>query len=374
MQPTRLARRLTRIWWPTISLRNEYVQSRLALLSALLAAAPTWAAVPSIIPIEKVQDAYVRPHDRIEVESGRRMNIHCEGSGGPTVIFESGLSDWSNTWALIQPAVATRTRACSYDRPGMGYSDPSPNRPTAENAVKDLNTLLDRAGIRAPLVVVGHSLGGFYMKLYAATYPDQVAGIVLVDPSEERLWDRVGPVLAPRFGARLVAEARADDAAAIKGGIEHFQGCADKARKASLDEVTRKQCSDPIRIQLGTVINDARRKLQAHAAYQAAQADEFAYSMFAQDKMADARYAKLFAGKPFADKPLVVLTHSIWDMTPPFGETGWLSWVTAHQLTADLSSRGKAVVIPMTRHNIQVDQPKAVIEAVDGVLDALGSK
>ncbi|MEO5559096.1 MAG: alpha/beta hydrolase [Dokdonella sp.] len=347
---------------------------RLNVLSTLLVAAPAWAAVPSIIPIEKVQDSYLLPHDRIEVEPSRRMNIYCEGSGSPTVIFDSGLSDWSNTWALIQPAVATRTRACSYDRPGMGYSDPSPHHPTAENAVKDLHTLLDRAGIKGPLVVVGHSLGGFYMKLYAATYPDQVAGIVLVDPSEERLWDRVGTLLTPRFGAKLIAEARADDADSIKGGIEHFKDCAKKARNAPLDEATYKQCSDPVRVQLGAVINDERRKLQPLASYQAAQADEFAYSMFAPDKAADARYAKLFRGKPFGNKPLVVLTHSVWDMTPPFGETGWLSWVTAHQLTAAMSSRGTEQVVPMTRHNIQMDQPQGVIDAVDGVLEALRSK
>jgi len=350
------------------------VQSRLIPLCALLAAAPAWAALPDIIPIEEVQDAYVHPHDRIEVEPGRKMNLYCIGTGSPTVVFDSGLSDWSNTWALIQPAVATRTRACSYDRPGMGYSDPSPHRPTPENAVNDLHTLLERGGIEGPLVVVGHSLGGFYMKLYAATYTDQVAGIVLVDPSEERLWDRVGTLLTPRFGAKLVKEARADDEDSVKGGIEHFQECANAARRGPLDEATYTQCSDPVRVQLGTVINDERRRLQPPVAYQAAQADEFAYSMFAPDKAADARYAKLFSGQPFGNKPLVVMTHSIWDMTPPFGEAGWISWGTAHQLTAKLSSRGKEYVVPMTRHNIQVDQPQAVIEAVDGVLDALQSR
>ncbi|NCT68482.1 MAG: alpha/beta hydrolase [Rhodanobacteraceae bacterium] len=346
----------------------------LLLLSLLLAATPAGAAAPSVIPVDRVADAYVQPHQRVEVEPGRKMNIHCAGTGSPTVIFESGLSDWSNTWALIQPAVATRTRACSYDRPGMGYSDPSRHHPTPENAVLDLHTLLDRAGIEGPLVVVGHSLGGFYMKLYAATYPGQVAGIVLVDPSEERLWKRVGPALASRFGAKLVREAADDDDASIKQGIAHFQECADKARKASLDDATYLQCSDPVRTQLGATINAERRKLQVLAPYQTAQADEFAYSMFAPDRAADARYARLFGGRhPFGNKPLVVLTHSIWDMTPPFGETGWLSWVTAHRQTAAMSARGTARVVPMTRHNIQVDQPQAVIDAVVGVLDSLAA-
>lgn len=351
------------------------MRSRWLLLSGVLAAMPAWAATPAVIPIEQVQEAYVRPHDRIEVEPGRRINLHCEGAGSPTVVFESGLSDWSNTWALIQPAIATRTRACSYDRPGMGYSDPSPHPATAENAVRDLHALLERAGIRGPLVLVGHSLGGFYMKVYAATHPDQVAGLVLVDPSEERLWDRVGPLLAPRFGVQLTGEARADDAEGIRAGIEHFRECAAEASRAPLDEAAYTRCTDPVRPQLGARINAERRRLQPLAVYQAAQAEEFARSMFAADPAADARYAKLFAGKhPFGDKPLVVLTHSLWDMTPPFGETGWLSWVTAHRLTAALSSRGEQRVVPMTRHNIQVDAPQAVIDAVDGVLDALRRK
>lgn len=348
------------------------MRPRWLLFSGALAAMSAWAATPAAIPIEQVQDAYVRPHDRIEVAPGRRINLHCEGAGSPTVVFESGLSDWSNTWALIQPAVATRTRACSYDRPGMGYSDPSPRPPTAENVGSDLHAVLERAGIRGPLVLVGHSLGGFYMKVYAATYPQQVAGLVLVDPSEERLWDRVGLLLVPRFGEKRVDEARSDDAESIQAGIAHFRECAAKARQAPLDDAAYAACTDPPRPPLGSAINAERRRLQPFAAYQSAQAEEFAHSMFASDPAADARYAALFGGAdPFADKPLVVLTHSVWDMAPPFGETGWQSWLTAHRLTAAMSSRGVQRVVPMTRHNIQVDAPQAVIDAVDEVLEAL---
>lgn len=348
------------------------MRSRWLLFSCALAAIPAEAATPAVIPIEQVQEAYVRPHDRIEIEPGRRINLHCEGAGSPTVVFESGLSDWSNTWALIQPAIATRTRACSYDRPGMGYSDPSPHPPTAGNVVRDLHALLERAGIRGALVLVGHSLGGFYTKVYAATYPRQVAGLVLVDPSEERLWDRVGPLLVPRFGAKLVDEAKADDAAGIKAGIEHFRECAAKARQAPLDDAAYAGCTDPPRPQLGGAINAERRRLQPFVAYQTAQAEEFAHSMFAPDPAADALYAALFGGAhPFADKPLVVLTHSVWDMAPPFGETGWQSWLTAHRLTAAMSSGGVQRLVPMTRHNIQVDAPQAVIDAVDEVLEAV---
>lgn len=345
---------------------------RLIVLSSLLAITTVDAAGPIAIPVEKIADAYVRPHQLIEVERGRKMNLYCEGTGSPTVVFDSGLSDWSNTWALIQPAVVTRTRACSYDRPGMGYSDPSKRQPTPANAVRDLHALLERAGVTGQLVLVGHSLGGFNMKLYAATYPDQVAGMVLVDPSEERLWPRVAPLLTPRFGESLVRDAAADDASGIKEGIAHFQHCAEVARKAALDDLTYAQCSDPVRVQLGPIINAERRRLQPSATYQTAQADEFAYSMFTEDHKADTRYAQLFGGENlFGKKPLVVLTHSIWDMTPPFGEIGWMSWLTAHQQTAAMSTQGTQRVVPMSRHNIQVDQPQVVIDAIAEVLDAL---
>jgi hypothetical protein len=196
--------------------------------------------------------------------------------------------------------------------------------------------------------------------------------MVLVDPSEERLWPRVGAALAPRFGEQLVREAEADDAAGIREGIAHFQACASAARQGPLDDAMYARCSDPVRVQLGDVINAERRRLQPSAAYQAAQADEFAYSMFAPDAEADARYARLFGGtRPFGDKPLIVLTHALWDMAPPFGEIGWMSWLTAHRQTAAMSSRGIQRTVPMTRHNIQVDQPQAVIDAVAEVLDAL---
>ena len=349
---------------------------RCATLLCLLFAAPAFAAGPAMVPVDTVADAYVHPQRRIEVEPGRRMNLYCIGSGRPTVVFDSGLSDWSSTWALIQPAVATRTRACSYDRPGMGYSDPATRAATPSNMVHDLHALLARAGIDGPLLLVGHSLGGFNMKLYAALYPDQVAGAVLVDPSEERLWDRVGPALSVQFGQTLVHDAARDDRAGFGELIAHFHECADAARAGRLDDATYATCTDPPRAALGPVILAARRKLQALPAYQDTQYAEAAASMFVPDAAADAQYARLFgaAAHPLGDKPLVVLTHSVWDMTPPFGETGYASWLAAHRMSASLSTRGSERMVPLSRHNIQVDDPQVVIDAVAEVLDAISAR
>ena len=341
-------------------------------MAALISLPAAQAVAADLIPVEQVGAEYVKPHQRIDVGEGRHMNLHCMGTGSPTVVFESGLSDWSNTWALVQPTVARSTRACSYDRPGMGYSDPAPGPRTPDAAVEDLKRLLDGAGITSPIVLVGHSLGGFYAKLFAVTYPDRIAGLVLVDPSEERLWDRVGPALAARFGAALVRAAREDGDEGIAALIAHFRKCAAEAHAGALAEERYRKCTDPVRAPLGAAILAERRVLQATSTYQDTQASELADSMYGKHPEADARYAGLFAGEaPLGDIPMLVLTHGLWDMSDPTSEVDYQSWRQAHVLTAALSKRGTQEMVPNARHNIQIDNPQAIVDAIERVLKML---
>lgn len=340
-----------------------------SILMTLAALPVAQAQAADLVPIEQIGSEYVKPHQRIDVGGGRRINLHCIGSGSPTVIFDSGLSDWSNTWALIQPAVAKSTRACSYDRPGMGYSDPAkePRTPTA--AIQDLKRLLDGAGIKEPVVLVGHSLAGFYAKLFAVTYPDRVAGLVLVDPSEERLWDRVGPSLATRFGPELVRAARAEADEGIGHLMAHFATCAADAKAGGLTEERYKRCTDPIRTPLGAAILAERRVLQATPTYQETQARELADSMYGKHPEADAHYARLFVGKaPLGDLPLIVLTHSLWDMSDATSELHYQAWRQSHAQTASFSRRGMQEMVPNSTHNMQVGNPAAIVDAVERVL------
>ena len=357
---------------PTPKLRIASIAVRTGLFAALIACPVAHAHATDLVPIDLVGGEYVKPHQRIDVGGGRRMNLHCMGSGGPTVVFESGLSDWSNTWALIQPAVAKSVRACSYDRPGMGYSDPVPGSRTPEDAVRDLKRLLDGAEIKDPVVLVGHSLGGFYAKLFAATYPDRVAGLVLVDPSEERLLERVGPQLASRFDPALVRTLSEENDEGIAALMAHFKQCAADARAGAFTEERYRKCTDPVRAPLGSAILAERRVLQATPAYQAAQATELADSVYGKHPEADARYARLFAGDaPLGDIPLLVLTHGLWDMSDATSEVDYQSWRQAHALTAALSKRGAQEMVPNARHNIQIDNPAAVVDAIERVLKQL---
>ena len=134
---------------------------------------------------------------RVDV-GGRAVFLDCTGAGGPTVVLEGGLA---SDWAAVQPAVAGFTRVCSYDRPDSpgSHSDPTPIR-TAQEVADDLHALLAAAGEPGPYVLVGHSMGGLYVQLYAYQHPDEVAGLVLVDPTPEEFAARLDVLEAALFG------------------------------------------------------------------------------------------------------------------------------------------------------------------------------
>jgi pimeloyl-ACP methyl ester carboxylesterase len=127
------------------------------------------------------------PPGRMVDVGGYHLHLHCQGHDpshrAPTVVLEA--ADFSLSWALVQPQVAAFAPVCSYDRAGLGWSERGPKPRTAANIVEELHTLLQRAGVAPPYVLVGHSKGGLYVRLYAHTYPDQVAGMVLVDAAHE---------------------------------------------------------------------------------------------------------------------------------------------------------------------------------------------
>jgi pimeloyl-ACP methyl ester carboxylesterase len=146
--------------------------------------------------------AYPPPGRLVDV-GGYRLHINCVGTGGPTVVIEAGAGDWSATWSSwVQPGVAGTTRVCTYDRAGLGWSDPGPLPRTAGQFALELHTLLQRAGIPGPYVLVGHSLGGLTVRLFAHAYPADVAGVVLVDAMHPDQATHAAPTTPPQAPAR----------------------------------------------------------------------------------------------------------------------------------------------------------------------------
>ena len=166
---------------------------RLSRLIRLGAAAAVAAALfPLAAPVAAVDgpDSLppFPPPGRVIDVGGWRLHLDCAGeprAGQPTVILEAGIGDFSVEWSLVQPKVSRFARVCSYDRAGNGWSDIGPHPRTFRQIVYELHTLLAAAGENPPYVLVGHSYGGWLVRMFQATYPNQVAGMVLVDAGAE---------------------------------------------------------------------------------------------------------------------------------------------------------------------------------------------
>lgn len=130
---------------------------------------------------------------------GRSLAIVRSGSGSPTVILESGLGAESAWWQPVQDAVSRFARVVRFDRAGKGESDPAPTPRTSRDMVADLHTLLANADIPGPYLLVGQSVGGLNVRVYASRYPDEIAGMVLVDSMHEEQFATLGPMLPPPF-------------------------------------------------------------------------------------------------------------------------------------------------------------------------------
>jgi pimeloyl-ACP methyl ester carboxylesterase len=143
--------------------------------------------------------AYPPPGQMVDV-GGYRLHINCTGNGSPTVVVDSGWGDSSAGWGWVQTEVAKSTRICTYDRAGMGWSEVSPKPRTAREFAKELHTLLANANEPSPFVLVGHSLAGYTVRVYAHDYPEEVAGLVLIDPQNLSISGVANPQPAPKPG------------------------------------------------------------------------------------------------------------------------------------------------------------------------------
>jgi pimeloyl-ACP methyl ester carboxylesterase len=129
---------------------------------------------------------------------GYYLRIESKGEGRPVVVMDAGLNQPRSTWGRVPAEVATFTRVVTYDRAGLGESNPGTTPRTSQQIVKELHQLLKRAGISGPYVLVGHSFGGLNVRLYASHYPEEVIGMVLIDASHEDEYSRLAAIMPPQ--------------------------------------------------------------------------------------------------------------------------------------------------------------------------------
>ncbi len=298
--------------------------------------------------------AYTKPQRLVEVEPGRRLNLYCTGKGGPVIIFDAGLGDGTKAWGLVQHEVSKETKACSYDRAGLGFSDPAKVAGTSRNAVEDLRQLIQSAKLASPYILVGHSYGGMNVKLYAETFPLEVAGLVLVDPSHEDLGNEIS-ALDPESGVRN------------KKYLEDLKGCI-ALESSELTEGTElyELCVGLTGDRYAADIRSADLALAVTDARIAAWVSEMS-NVWTQS----ADEVRL-AYRSLGDMPIIVLTKE--PAAPGQNESVELRaeknklWIRLHDEIAGMSTRGERITIVDSGHYIQLDQPSAVVAAIRRVL------
>lgn len=315
------------------------------ILSVVLVVAPIEAQVPDSQRNASRPELPTAPGRLIDV-GGRRLHLLCSGEGTPTVILEAGASSFAIDWTLVQPEVSKGSRTCSYDRAGMGWSDPVSPATRASSAV-DLHTLLQKAGERGPYVLVGASRGGLLVRSYLESYPDDVAGFVFVDPStEDRLFTMIdGQAIA-------IAEATADQ---LRTTFPKQTIAIPRRRPqtgAPFDNLPPELYR--IRVQLDERLIAATPDSVGPEIVGASQEAERAF------------LAGLLATRktqyPLGSRPTVVLTR---------GDEKNEGRESSHAALARLSSNSRHSIVAGSGHEIHLFQPAAVIIAIGDVVRAV---
>jgi pimeloyl-ACP methyl ester carboxylesterase len=298
------------------------------------------------------------PPGRLIDVGGWKLHLDCIGAktgSQPTVILESGIGDFSVEWSLVQPGVAKFARVCSYDRAGDGWSEMGPFPRTYRQIVYELHTLLERAGERAPFVLVGHSYGGWLVRAYQATYPADVAGLVLLDGGSD------DPMRQLPSGALVRASTLATSSPIppVKASgpltIAEIPPTALSAIRAGLAEASR-TANDPPR----NLLPDSAQQMRTWALGRV-QHVVAAQNPAENEELTQLRAERLKSDKPLGDLPLVVVVRGMPEEQGPGAAAREAERRKDFEVVAGSSRRGKLVVAEKSAHHVHLQQPDLVI-------------
>ncbi len=303
-------------------------------------------AVTGAVAKANLKERYPAPGQMIDV-GGYNLHINCLGQGSPTVVLESGWSDFSILWTYVQPEVAKITRVCSYYRAGTGWSESSPQPRTAEVMVEELHALLTKAGVQGPYVLVGHSMGGVIMRVYAHHYPQDVVGMVMVNSVHEEHFLRYPTTVLE----------------ASQNFLKQFQYLGWLKSTGLMALVPQ---SIPNRGLPDDALEQYRAVLATTENFEA-YTTEWNTLQESYDEVLSLHITDL------GEMPLTVLSRGLPDPSPLVSDSEnqqlWEIMQQWQSKLVDLSSQSKQIVADESHHHIQLDQPELVIEAIQEMVD-----
>jgi pimeloyl-ACP methyl ester carboxylesterase len=276
------------------------------------------------------------PSGRLVDVGGYRLHIHCMGSGTPSVILDHGLGGSSTDWIKVQSKLAMVTQVCVYDRAGYGFSDRGPSPRTSSRIATELRTLLEhlREELPPPYLLVGHSFGGYNMRMFAGLFPEQTTGLVLVDTPHEDQADGI-------FEHRLVSEI--DPHGVLRGFWE----------PGLLGAIVELIDPEPLAPSFGVSPKTLRAILAEAASY--------------EESSRELRSADIYP-----DTPLVIIMHGLRIM--PRGDLGddiEHDWLRLQRELAGRYKNGEILLAPKSAHNIPLDEPDLIVDAIEKIIDSL---
>jgi pimeloyl-ACP methyl ester carboxylesterase len=315
-----------------------YIKRGLLVVVVLIVGLPLFGFTYEVIMAPGDAERYPPIGQMVDV-GGHRLHLYCVGEGSPTVVLEAGHGFVALAWTMVQPEIANTVRTCAYDRAGLGWSELGPNPRTPERIAQELHTLLDNAGIEPPYVLAGHSIGGKHIRMFTELYPDDVVGLVFVDARHES----ADPV-------RTQEEFEADSAAYVSS-LELYR------------VLRRFGVARLLAVPLGRSVSPSFNHLPDDVVYRLVLlgvTENTLQSFIGQSDMASDD--QLRAAHSLDGLPIVVLTADASLETP-----GWEA--VQHELAA-LSSNSQWIVVENSTHDIHLDQPQQVADAVLNVIEA----
>jgi len=334
------------LWWSLVVVGGLFTVCMLLFLAAFIVEKITLAQIPS---------KYPPPGQMVDIDK-YSLHLYCTGdpSVQPVVVVSPGSGSNVAQWPLVQPEVAKFTRICVYDRPGSGWSFVTPQGQTYQEEAQDVHTMLQNAGVPGPYVLVGHSLGGAVMQVYASLYPQDVIGMVMVDTRTRDI-----EVKWPLEYVKTIKMTEQGSYAFSIPGVLRLLNWFGVLRTVPAFESLPPEQKE---VAYGLDFNSRT----------------FAYQK-ALIPTNEQREALFTSAGPLPDVPLIVIAHGIAEGLPVGGAESVAQqadriWLDEMKKLATETSQGTYLVAEKSGHNIQLEEPNVVIDAIRTVVEQVRAK